>query len=194
MLLCYLISKMHEDKKIKIINIQYNSLTQCTVEFLHWVIQVILKLFCLKVSLYLFTQFFYYKYNNLWLSPFLLVKVSVDNSPGGSFCWNYAMTLSVAIMQVWSLLQLCRFWCSIAIMLVVLSATLMLVDPFVAVMKVTISVTIMQLEVSCRWYFLQCIMHMTISIVIMQVAVSTVAMHVTALSSKFIFLSDIHFS
>ena len=32
-------------------------------------------------------------------------------------------------------------------------------------------------------------MHMTISIVIMQVAVSTLAMYVTASSSKFIFLS-----
>ena len=42
---------------------------------------------------------------------------------------------------------------------------------------------------SCRWYFLQCIMHMTISLVIMQVAVSIVAMHVTASSSNFIFLS-----
>ena len=42
---------------------------------------------------------------------------------------------------------------------------------------------------SCRWYFLQCIMHMTISIVIMQVVVSVVAMYVTASSSKFIFLS-----
>ena len=81
-------------------------------------------------------------------------------------------------------------------MLVVLSATLKLVDLFVAVMKVTVSVAIMQFEVSatlmqvkisaanmwvtilklyrsdfllqsCRWYFLQCIMHMTFSIVIM---------------------------
>ena len=35
---------------------------------------------------------------------------------------------------------------------------------------------------------------MTISIVIMQVALSVVATYVTASSSKFIFLSDIHFS
>ena len=41
---------MHEDKKIETINIQYNSLTQCTVEFLHWVMQVILKLFSLKLG------------------------------------------------------------------------------------------------------------------------------------------------
>ena len=100
-------------------------------------------------------------------------------------------------------------------MLVVPSATLMLVDLFVAVMKVTVSVAIMQLEVSttlmsvkisaanmwvtifieimqvqsCRWYFLQCIMHMTISVTIMQVAVSFVAMYMIASNSKFIFLS-----
>ena len=81
---------MHEDKKIEIMNIQYNSLTQCTVEFLHWVIQVILKLFCLKLGLYSFTQFPYYNRDDLWLSPFLQVKVSVVSSAGGSFCWNYA--------------------------------------------------------------------------------------------------------
>ena len=64
-------------------------------------------------------------------------------------------------------------------MLVVLSATLMLVDRFVSVMKVTVSVTIMQLEVSatpmlvkvsafflklCRWE----------SVAIMQVIFPTV--------------------
>ena len=58
--LVYLLFKMHEDKKIEIMSIQYNSLTQCTVEFLHWVIQVILKLFCLKLGPYSFTKFFYY--------------------------------------------------------------------------------------------------------------------------------------
>ena len=107
---------------------------------------------------------------------------------------------------------------SIAIMLVVISATLMLVNLFVAVMKVTVSIAIMQLEVSATFiqvkisaanmwvtffieimqvgvsetimlYFLQCIMHMTISTVIMQVAVSVVAMYATASSSNFIFLS-----
>ena len=66
-------------------NIQNNSLTQCTVEFLHWVIQVILKLFCLKLGLYSFTQFLL-----ISESPFLQVKVSIVNSAGGSFCWNYA--------------------------------------------------------------------------------------------------------
>ena len=43
-----------------------------------------------------------------------------------------------------NVLQLCRYWSSIAVMLVALSATLMLVDLFVAVMKVTVSVAIMQ--------------------------------------------------
>ena len=71
-------------------NIQYNSLIQCTVEFLHWVIQVILKLFCLKLGPYSFTKFLYYNQKDLWLAPFLQVKVSVVNSAGGGFCWNYA--------------------------------------------------------------------------------------------------------
>ena len=85
---------MHEDKKIEIMNIQYNSLTQCTVEFLHWVIQVILKLFCLKLGPYSFTKFLYYNQKDLWLAPFLQVKVSVVNSAGGSFCWNYGTDTS----------------------------------------------------------------------------------------------------
>ena len=48
------------------------------------------KLFCLKLGLYSFTKFFYYNQKDLWLVPFLQVKVSVVNSAGGSFCWNYA--------------------------------------------------------------------------------------------------------
>ena len=118
-------------------------LTQCTLEFLHWVIQVILKLFCLKLGLYSFCQFLYYNWNDLWLSSFLQVKVSVVNSAGGSFCWNYAtdtfysnyaganICCNYASFDV--LLQLC--WWS--------SATFMLVDLFVAVIKVTVSVAIM---------------------------------------------------
>ena len=87
---CYLVCKTHEDKKIKIMNKQYNSLTQCTVEFLHWVVQVILKLFCLTLGPYSFTKFLHYNQKDLWLAPFLQVKNSVANSAGGSFCWNYA--------------------------------------------------------------------------------------------------------
>ena len=93
-------------------NLQYNSLTQCTVAFLHWVIQVILKLFCLKFGLYSFTQFFIIT-KTISGSPFLQVKVSVVNSVGGSFCWNYATDTfysnyagaNVRIMQV------LRFYC-----------------------------------------------------------------------------------
>ena len=71
-------------------NIQYNLLTQCNVEFLHWVKQVILKLFCLKPGPYSFTKFLYYNSKDLWLAPLLQVKVSLVNSAGGSFCWNKA--------------------------------------------------------------------------------------------------------
>ena len=76
---------MHEDEKIEIIIIQDNSMTECTVEFLHLVIQVMLKLFCLKLDSSSFTQFL-----TISNSPFLEVKVSVVNSAHGSFCWNYA--------------------------------------------------------------------------------------------------------
>ena len=85
-------------------------------------------------------------------------------------------------------------------MLVVLSATVLLVDLSVAIMQsevsaafmvmkvfaanmwVTFFIDIMQVESLLplyRWYFLQCIMHITISIVIMQVAVPVVAVCVT---------------
>ena len=119
---------MHEDKKIEIMNIQYNSLTQCTVEFLHWVIQVILKLFCLKFGPYSFNKFLYYNQKDLWLAPFLQVKVSVVNSAGGSFCWNYATDTFYSKYAGANILQLCRFLCSIVVMLVVT----VLVDFFVA--------------------------------------------------------------
>ena len=83
-----MVCKTYEDK-IEIMNIQYNSLIQCTVKFLHWVIQIILKLFCLKRGPYSFTKFIYYNWNDIWLAPFMQVKVSVVNAAGGSFCWNY---------------------------------------------------------------------------------------------------------
>ena len=199
-------------------NIQYISLIQCIVEFLHWVIQVIVKLFCLKLGPYSFTKFLYYNQKDLWLAPFLQVEVSVVNSAGSSFCWNYATDTCYSNYTGANILQLCRFWGSIAVMLVVLSATIMLVDLFVAIMQVNVYVAIMLLEVSAtfmqvkvsatnilvslccnhsgeyllqsfRWYFLKCIMYMTISIVIMQMTVSVVAMYVTVSSSSFIFLS-----
>ena len=111
-------------------------MTQCTVEFLHRGIQVILKLFCLKVGLYSLTQFLYYDYKNIRLATFLQVKVSVVNSTCGSFCWNYVIdpfysiyastnvSYNYACFEV--LLQLCG-----------------LVDLSVAIMQVTVSVAIM---------------------------------------------------
>ena len=54
------------------------------------VIQVILKLFWLKLGPYSFTKFLYYNWKGLWLAPFLQVKISVVNSAGGSFWWNDA--------------------------------------------------------------------------------------------------------
>ena len=70
-------------------------------------------------------------------------------------------------------------------MLLVLSATFMLVDLFVAIMQVTVSVTIMHLEVSAAFMqvklsaanmwvtiFIE-IMHVGFSVAIMQVASST---------------------
>ena len=102
-------------------------------------------------------------------------------------------------------------------MLVVHSATVMLVDLSVAIMQVTVSVTIMQLEVSAAFMQLKIsaanmwvtifieimevgvvsvsIMHVFSAvhyahdIVIMQVTVSVVAMYLTVRSSNFIFLS-----
>ena len=163
-------------------NKQYNSLTQCTVEFLHWVVQVILKLFCLTLGPYSFTKFLHYNQKDLWLAPFLQVKNSVANSAGGSFCWNYATdTFYSNYAGVNVLLLLCRFWGSVAIMLVILSATLMLVDLFVAIMQVTVSVAIMQLEVSAAHMQVTVSaanMWVTIFIVIMQMGVSVAIMQV----------------
>ena len=59
-------------------------------KFLHWIIQIILKLFCLKLGPYSFTKFISCNCNDLWLAPFLQVKISIVNSAGGSSCCNYA--------------------------------------------------------------------------------------------------------
>ena len=106
---------MREDKKIEIMNIRYNSLTKYTVEFFHWVIQVIVKLFCLKFCPYSFTNFFYCNYKGLWLAPFLWGKVSVVNSAGGSFCWNYVTDTfysNYAGANVCCNMQFLRFYCN----------------------------------------------------------------------------------
>ena len=52
--------------------------------------QVILKPFCLKLGAYSFAQFLYCNQKNLWLAPFLQVKVFP----------TMQLTLSIAIMQV----------------------------------------------------------------------------------------------
>ena len=138
---------MLEDKKIEIMNIQYNSLTQCTVEFLHYVIQVILKLLCLKLGPYSFIHFF------IITKRSLTGPISVSESFCSPFCrWQFLLELCnwhflKQLCRCQRLLQLCSFWGSIAIMLVVLSATFILVDLFVAVMQVTVSVEIIHLEV-----------------------------------------------
>ena len=69
------------------------------------------------------------------------MKVSAVNSVGGSFRWNYetdSFYSNYAGSEVWG---------SIAIMSVIFSATIMLVDLFVAITQVAVSVPIMQLEV-----------------------------------------------
>ena len=172
---------MHEDKKIEIMNLQYNSLTQCTVAFLHWVIQVILKLCCLKFGLYSFTQFFIIT-KTISGSPFLQVKVSVVNSVGGSFCWNYATD---TFYSIYTGVNVCCSYAGFEVLLqfvlVVLSAALTLVDFFVSVMKVAVSVEIMQLEVSATLMQVKVSpanMWVTIFIEIMQVGISVVIMQV----------------
>ena len=114
------VCKMHEDKKIEIINIQYNSLAQCTVEFLHWVIQVVLKLFCLKVGPYRFTKFIYYNLKGL------TGTISASESFCSQFCrWQFIgtmqITLTVTIMQVptsVAIMQFFRFFCSYSLYII----------------------------------------------------------------------------
>ena len=110
-----MVCKTHQDKKIEIMNKQYNLLTQCTVEFLHWVIQVSLKLFCLKLGPYSFTKFLHYNQKDLWLAPFLQVKNSVANSAGLVSVGTMQLTLSIAITQVSMsvvIMQVLRFYCN----------------------------------------------------------------------------------
>ena len=61
------------------------------------------------------------------------MKVSVVNSAGGTFCWNYVTD---------------NFYGNYASFEVVLFVTGMLVDIFVAIKQVAVSAAIMQLEVS----------------------------------------------
>ena len=85
---------------------------------------------------------------NLRLAPFLLVKVSVVISAGGSLCCNYATDL--CIYGNYASGNVC---CILAGFQVQRSVTGMLVDLSVAIMQVTVSVAVLQLEVSaaqCR--------------------------------------------
>ena len=70
--------------------------------------QGVLKLFALNLVLTHLVNFFIVN-KRIRLAPFLQVKVSVVNSAGSSFCWNYATDtfygnypcdMSVAFMQV----------------------------------------------------------------------------------------------
>ena len=82
---------MYEDKKIENWNNEYIAqfidTMHCRVSPLSY---TIVKLFCLKPGAYSFAKFVYCNWKNIWLGPFLQVKVSVVNSACGSFCWNYA--------------------------------------------------------------------------------------------------------
>ena len=58
---CYLVCKMYEDKKIENLNNEYIAqiIDAMQYQVFHYVIQVILKLFCLKPGAYSFAQFLY---------------------------------------------------------------------------------------------------------------------------------------
>ena len=97
------------------------------------------------------------------------MKVSVVNSAGGNFCWNYATHTTDNVC------------CICAGFEVVLFVTGMLVDLPVAIEQVTVSVVIMQLEVSgahMQVTVSAANMWVTIFIVIMQMGVSVAIMQV----------------
>ena len=55
-----------------------------------------------------------WRWNDLWLAPFLLVKISVVNSASGSFCWNYSTDTfysNYAGSSVWKFLT--KFFCKL---------------------------------------------------------------------------------
>ena len=79
---------------------------------------------------------------NLRLAPFLLVKVYVANSGGGSFGCNYATDLCIYGNYASESVS-----CIFAGFQVLLSVTGMLVDLSVTIMQVAVSVAVMQLEV-----------------------------------------------
>ena len=100
MLKCYLVWKMHENKKIQIMNIQYNPSTQYTVKFFHRVIQVILTLFCQNL-VFTYSLIFFSITKTIsdchhfskWKFLQSILQVAV-------FVGTMQLTLSIAIMQV----------------------------------------------------------------------------------------------
>ena len=103
------------------------------------------------------------------------MKVSVVNSAGSSFCWNY---VTDTLCGNYAGDNIC---CIYAGFEVVLSVTGMLVDLSVKIMQVTVSVAIMQLEVSAAHMQVTVSaanMWVTIFIVIMQMGVSVAVMQV----------------
>ena len=112
----------------------------------------------------------------LRLAPFLVVKVSVVISAGGSLCCNYATDLCIYSNYLSD--NVC---CIFADFQVLLSVTGMLVDLSVTIMKVAISVKVMQLEVSTAYMQVNVSaanMWVTIFIVIMRMEVSVVIIQV----------------
>ena len=71
------------------------------------------------------------------------MKVSVVNSAGGSFCWNYAADL--CIYGNYASDNACSIFAGFQVLH---SVTGMLVDLSVTIMQVTVSVAVMQLKVS----------------------------------------------
>ena len=116
---------------------------------------------------------------SLRLVLFLLVKVSVVSSAGGSFCCNYA---TLCIYGNYASDNVC---CIFAGFQWLLSVTGMLVDLSVTIMQVTVSVAVMQLEVSAAHMQVTVSaanMWVTIFILIMQMEVSVTIMQVELLA------------
>ena len=86
-----MIRKTYEDKKIEKRNIQYNSLRQCSVEFLHWVIPVVLKLFCLKLGCHSFNKYLYYNQKSATKVKNYATDTFYSNYTGANICCNYTV-------------------------------------------------------------------------------------------------------
>ena len=73
---------MHEDKKIEIINIQYNSNALSVSPLSYTSNTKTILIFTHSLNFFIMTK-------TISDSPFLQVKVSIVNSVGCSVCWNY---------------------------------------------------------------------------------------------------------